>query len=124
MIRQRVLLGSLLLSTGLVAAGAAQGQPVKVTEEKPGLLKQAKIAPDAATATAQAKFPTGTLKSGEIEKEGGKLIYSFDIQLPGVKGTEEVHVDAATGVVIKTEHEAPPKPKRVKPKPAKKPATP
>lgn len=119
MIRHRFLLSLQLLSAGLVGVAAAQGKPFKVTEEKPGLLKQARIAPDAATATAQARFPTGTIKSGELEKEGGKLIYSFDIQLPGVKGIEEVHVDAATGALIKTEHEAPPKPK-----PARKPATP
>ncbi len=119
MIRQRIMCLSLVLSAGLATVTLAQGKPVKVTEEKRGLLKQAKIAPDAATATAQAKFPTGTIKSGEIEKEGGKLIYSFDIQLPGAKGIEEVHVDAATGAVIKTEHEAPPKPK-----PVKKPPTP
>jgi len=124
MIRPRFLLGSSLLSAALVAIATAQGKPFKVTEEKPGLLKQAKITPDAATATAQAKFPAGSIKSGEIEKEGGKLIYSFDIQLPGVKGIEEVHVDAATGALIKTEHEAPPKPKAAKPKPAKKPPTP
>jgi uncharacterized membrane protein YkoI len=99
---QPLLLGSLLLIQ-------VQGTPLKVTEEKPGLLKQAKLAPDAAIAAAQARFPTGTIKSGEIEKEGGKLIYSFDIQLPGVKGIEEVHVDAATGAVLKTEHESPPK---------------
>jgi uncharacterized membrane protein YkoI len=114
--RQRILWGCFLLIAGLANSSFAQGKPIKVTEEKPGLLKQAKVTPETATATAQAKFPTGTIKSGELEKEDGKLIYSFDIQLPGVKGTEELHVDAATGVVIKTEHEAPPKPK-----PAKKP---
>ena len=90
--------------------------PLKVTEERPGLLKQAKVTPEAAIAAAQAKFPTGTIKSGEIEKEGGQLIYSFDIQLPGKKGIEEVQVSALTGAVIKTEHEAPPNPK-----PARKP---
>ena len=91
----------------LASTVGAQGTPLKIKEEKAGLLKQAKISPAEAQKTAQAKFPSGTIKSGEIEKEGGKLIYSFDIQQAGVKGIEEVNVDALTGVVVATEHENP-----------------
>jgi uncharacterized membrane protein YkoI len=99
----------------------------KITEDKPGLFKKAKITPEAATATALAKVPGGSVKKGELEEEDGALIYSFDITSPGKKGIDEVHVDAMTGAVVKTEHEsakeekAEAKAEAKKPTPAKKP---
>ncbi len=87
--------------------GAAATTTVKVTEEKPGLLKQAKISADAALASARAKVPGGVFKSAEIEKEDGKLVYSFNFTTKGKPGEDEVLVDALTGAVIKTEHESP-----------------
>ena len=95
----------LALSTMLVAAPAfGGGAPMK--EEKPGLLKRAKVTPDAATAAAQAKVPKGTITSAEIEVEHGKLIYSFDIKTAGKSGIDEVNVDAMTGAVS-LQHETP-----------------
>ncbi len=112
------------LAFGLVSVLAAQLEPLKVTEEKKGLLKLAKVAPADAIRTAQAEFPNATIRSGEIEKEGGKLIYSFDLQQPGVKGIEEVNIDATTGAVLATEHENPAPPRKPAPKPpVKKPPT-
>lgn len=121
-ISNRPVLTALVLALGAARSGFAQGTPVKVKEETAGLFKLAKITADAAQKTAQAQFPNGTIKSGELEKEKGKLIYTFDIQQPGVAGIEEVNVDAMTGAVVATEHEnpAPPKSKAPKP-PAKKP---
>jgi len=95
----------------LVPAGAfAQAAPskVKVTEDKPGLLKRAKIAPDSATKLALAAVPNGKVVAGEIEEEDGKLIYSFDITVAGKAGVEEIHIDPATGAVVGREHENPP----------------
>ena len=40
----------------------------------------------------------GKIKSEELEKEKGKQIYSFDIEMPD--GLHEVNVDAATGKLI------------------------
>jgi hypothetical protein len=40
----------------------------------------------------------GKIKSEELEKEKGKLIYSFDIQMPD--GVHEVNVDAMTGKIV------------------------
>jgi hypothetical protein len=105
--RNRALLAALALGLGLATSVTAQGGPVKVKEEKPGLLKLAKVTPADAQKTAQAKYPSAKIVSGEIEKEDGKLIFSFDIQQTGVKGIEEVTVDALTGLVVKTEHEDP-----------------
>ena len=104
--QSRSTLATLALSLGLASSVLAQAMPIKVKEEKPGMLKMAKVTAADAQRTAQARFPTGTIKSGEIEKEDGKLIYSFDIQQPGVTGIEEVNIDAATGAVLKTEHES------------------
>jgi hypothetical protein len=75
--------------------------------------KQAKLMADAkvsradAEKTALAKAPNGTVKEGELEKEKGKLIWSFDIATPDSKDITEVNVDAITGDVVSVEKEAP-----------------
>ncbi len=74
-------------------------------EDEAALRKQAKVTEAAAKATALAAVPGATVKSGELEKEKGKLIWSFDLTVPGKKGIEEVNVDAMTGKVIAKEHE-------------------
>ena len=70
------------------------------------LAKQAKISLDAARATALAKVPHGEVRSEELEKEHGKLIYSFDIAVPGKPGIQEVNVNAITGKVLGVHHES------------------
>ena len=109
---------SMALVLGFAASAVAQSPMVKVKETHKGYFKMAKVTAADAQKTAQAQFPNGTVKSGEIEKEGGKLIYSFDIQQPAVTGIEEVNIDAMTGTV-KTEHESPAmeKTEKAKPKP-------
>ena len=89
------------------SVSASVSADVKVTEAKPGLLARAKITPQAATATALANVANGKLDSAEIEEEDGKLIYSFDIKVPGKTGIEEVNVDAMSGKVVGVEHETP-----------------
>ncbi|MCX5763544.1 MAG: PepSY domain-containing protein [Gemmatimonadetes bacterium] len=89
------------------AKPATADQAVKVKEDKPGLLKKAKITAEAAIATAQAKFPKAKISEAEIEDEDGKLIYSFALKTEGKSGIDEVNVDAMTGKVLKTEHESP-----------------
>ena len=91
----------------IVSATVVSAQSVSVKEEKAGMLKTAKISPAAATATALAKVPGGKVQSAEIEKEDGKLVYSFDIKVAGKSGIEEVLVDAMTGTVVGVEHESP-----------------
>lgn len=70
------------------------------------LAKQAKIDEQTAAAAARAHLPTGTIKSVELEREHGALIYSYDLIVPGKKGVEEVNVDAMTGKIVSTEHES------------------
>ncbi len=85
------------------------GQSAKVTmkETTPGLLARAKVTPAAATATAQAAVPKGTIASAEIEDENGKLIYSFDFKTAGKSGIDEVNIDALTGKLLSKDHESP-----------------
>jgi uncharacterized membrane protein YkoI len=58
----------------------------------------------AAQETALARVPSGTVQSSELEKEKGRLIYTFDIATPD-KQIIEVNVDAHTGDVVAVEHE-------------------
>lgn len=82
-----------------------QGTEVKLKEEKPGLLKKAKITFEAAKTSAQAKVPAGKLISAELEQEDGKLIYTLVYKTAGKEGQDEVNVDAVTGKVSPIEHE-------------------
>jgi uncharacterized membrane protein YkoI len=70
------------------------------------LAKQAKISLDTARTTALAKVPNGAVRSEELEKEHGKLIYSFDIAVPGKPGIQEVNVNAVDGKVVSVHHES------------------
>jgi hypothetical protein len=69
------------------------------------LMAQAKISKEAAQVSALAKVPGGAVKEAEIEKEKGKLIWSFDITTPEAKDIKEVNVDAITGDVVGVETE-------------------
>lgn len=95
------------LIAALAGNAAAQQNSVRVKEEKAGLFKQAKITPEAATRAAMAVVPNGKIESAELEKEDGKLLYSFDIKIAGKSGIEEVQIDAQTGAVLAHEHETP-----------------
>ena len=62
----------------------------------------------------------GTIKSSELEKENGKMIYSFDIR--NTKGgITEVNIDAYTGKVIEVKEETPADEEREKNEDKKKP---
>ena len=52
-----------------------------------------------------AKAPNGTVRESELEKEHGKLVWSFDIATPGTTDITEVNVDAMTGQVASIEKE-------------------
>ena len=70
------------------------------------LMAEARISKDDAEKTALAKVPNGTIKEGELEKEKGKLIWSFDLTTPDTKDITEVNVDAITGDVVSVEKES------------------
>jgi uncharacterized membrane protein YkoI len=75
------------------------------TETESQLQAEAKVSKADAQATALAKVPNGTVKEGELEREHGKLIWSFAFTTPDSKDITEVNVDAITGAVVNVEHE-------------------
>lgn len=79
-----------------------------MTEEKreAKLQSQAKVSREDAEKTALAKVPGGSIKEGELEKEKGKLIWSFDISVPGTSDIKEVQVNAISGEVVSVETES------------------
>ena len=84
---------------------AAQREPlVKVTEQVPGLLAQAKILPIDAQHLAQTKYPEGKVLGGTIERRAGNLVYVFDIQQKDVAGSELVLINANDGLMLDTIH--------------------
>jgi len=91
---------SLIIIPGVSTAKSFQpgGQ---AAQEK--LAKQAKITQKHAQEVA-LKRALGTVESAELEREHGKLVYSFDIR--NSRGTiTEVQVSAITGQVVRVEHE-------------------
>jgi uncharacterized membrane protein YkoI len=97
-----------MLTVSLLAGGLAacttekEGKEGKEAEKATAaqLEAQARITKAEAQKIALARVPGGTIKEGEIEKEKGKVIWSFDIATPGTKDITEVNVDAMTGAVI------------------------
>ena len=64
------------------------------------LMSEAKVSQAQATTTALNKVPNGVVKGSELEKEKGKLVWSFDISQPSAKGVTEIQVDAITGKIV------------------------
>jgi uncharacterized membrane protein YkoI len=71
------------------------------------LKKEAKVTEKAARATALAQVPGGKVRKHELERENGKLVYSFDIATKGKAGIDEVQIDAMDGSVVSNKHETP-----------------
>jgi len=93
-----------LLALGLSAQASAQATTPKKSRIPASLKSQAKISLEDARATALKKVP-GEIREEELEKENGKLVYSFDIQATGQKDITEVQVSAIDGSVVNVEKE-------------------
>ena len=95
---------------GSVAVVAFMATTTNGAEESQAVLKkEAKVTEAQARSIALAKVVNGTVKSSELEKEHGKLIWSFDIATPKSQNITEVQVDAKTGVIVSTQIETPAK---------------
>jgi uncharacterized membrane protein YkoI len=94
-------------STVKTGSVAKRHRSMRKEESQSALQKEAKISEETARATALKEVPNGTVKSSELEREKGKLIYSYDITVPGKSGVEEVNVNAKTGAVVAKSHESP-----------------
>jgi hypothetical protein len=90
-------LATLLGVTPLMAANVSNDQ-VKMQ-------KEAKVSMAHAREIALGKVPGGKIDSAELEREHGKLIYSFDIKT-GKPGVTEVQVSAISGSIVSIKHES------------------
>jgi len=93
-----------ILAIGLCVASGAQTQAPKKSKIPAALKKDAKISVEDARATALKKVP-GEIQEEELEKENGKLVYSFDIRATGQKDITEVQVSAIDGSIVSVEKE-------------------
>jgi uncharacterized membrane protein YkoI len=100
------LAGALLAASAAVGSLAAQ-QPTYKRDLPAALVKQATVTEPAAAKLAMARVKNGEIQAVELENEGGRLIYSYELKVPGRSGIEEVNVNAKTGKVVSTEHESP-----------------
>jgi uncharacterized membrane protein YkoI len=94
-----------LLAVAATSAGAQATH--KKVETQAQLEKEAKMTMADARAMALKTVPNATIQAGEIEREGGKLIYSFDMKVPGKTGIDEVNIDAMTSKLVSKQHETP-----------------
>ncbi|MDQ2936420.1 MAG: PepSY domain-containing protein, partial [Acidobacteriota bacterium] len=95
--------GSLVMAKASPVAAKAQENERGESANEAKLARQAKITKEQAQEIALKRAP-GTVESGELEREHGKLVYSFDIR--NAKGTiDEVQVSAVNGKIVRVEHE-------------------
>jgi len=99
--------GSNAAASGSTAAPDAAGG-VPATSDLPAeLVARAGIPVEQARRTARGRLPGATISAEELEDEGGRLIYSFEMTTAGAPGIDEVNVDAADGSLIGVQHEGP-----------------
>jgi len=92
----------LALVVVIVFLGTAFAAPTEAE-----LMKEAKISKPQAEKTALSKIPNGAIQSGELEREHGKLVWSFDIGTTSSKNVTEVQVDAKSGKIVSVKTETP-----------------
>ena len=106
MIKKSFSFLSLSLLAMMAFGSIASTFAVQGGESQKSLRRQAKITMKQARTTALAQVPGGRIKSSELERENGKLIYSFDIRMHN-KGIKEVQIDAINGAVVEVTDESP-----------------
>ena len=95
------------LTYGSVASAQKGPRHHKNVETQAVLQKEARFSMEDARAMALRTVPGATIQDGEIEREGGKLIYSFDMKVAGKSGIDEVNIDAMSGKLVSHQHETP-----------------
>lgn len=95
-----MLTGIFLLTSTSVSAQKKDDDDKPVSAK---LAKKAKITMEQAREIALKRMP-GTIAEGELEKEKGKLVYSFDIRVENGK-IMEVWVDAKDGKILRADED-------------------
>ena len=105
---RRMLMSSVMLSGILVVASGATSR-AGAGGATHGFTKPmtAKISPQAARVRALRKVHGAKVESEELEREHGRLVYSFDLMVPHKSGIRELQVDAMTGKIVSVKHETP-----------------
>ncbi len=103
----KIKLSILTVAAAISLSGLTTSILAAAEESQAQLQAEAKISKADAEKTALAKVPNGTISASELEKEHGKLIWSFDIAMPQSKNITEVQVDAITGKVANVQVETP-----------------
>jgi uncharacterized membrane protein YkoI len=98
--RITAMLAALGLMLAIPSAQAAE-------ESQAALKAEAKVTEQDARTAALAKVPNGTLQRSTLEKEHGRLVWSFDIAQSATKDITEVQVDAKTGKIASVKKETP-----------------
>ena len=89
------------------ASSAMAESTTALADSAKALSDSAKIDMATARRTALAKVPNGKVLSEELEQEGGRLVFSFDIRPGSSKDIEEVQIDARDGSVVSMQRESP-----------------
>jgi uncharacterized membrane protein YkoI len=93
---------SLLAVAGVLFLAEALGAEPSQAE----LQAQTRISQEQATRAALARVPHGKVKSAELEREHGKLVWSFDLARGDKNGMTEIQVDAITGKILSQKYES------------------
>jgi len=96
---------SRILTVGFALVAAVTTGQAQPSEAQ--LMKETKVTKSRAEKAALTKVPDGIIKSAELEREHGLLIWSFDFAKPGTKNITEVQVDAKTGKIASVKIETP-----------------
>ncbi len=98
-----------VVATASAAPPACSIHPKKgATKEELAAMAKVTQADAQKAALATLKDPSkATVKSAELEAEHGCLLYSFDVEVVGKPGVQEVQIDAGNGKVFSSKHETP-----------------
>jgi uncharacterized membrane protein YkoI len=103
----RILAAVAFAALPVLASAQSAGKSGNDNNSEAALRAKAKISESTARSIALKLVPNGAIKSMEIEREKGTIVYSFDINVPGKTGIDEVLVSALTGKVLAHDHETP-----------------
>ena len=98
---------AMVIAASLGTAPVLGAQSSYRRELPDSLAHHAKVREADAADIARKRVPNARIEAVELERERGRLIYSYDMKVEGKPGTEEVNIDATTGKVIGVEHESP-----------------
>ena len=98
---------NIAIGIATVSLACAMSNSFAAEASQAALLSEAKVSEAQAKSTALGKVPNGVVKSSELEKEKGKLVWSFDISQRSARGVTEIQIDAITGKIVSLKTETP-----------------